>query len=132
MEFIVLIGRMLFVTIFLLAAPNHFTQGAINYAASQGVPLAAIAVPLSGIIALLGAVSVALGFKAKWGAWLLVLFLVPVSLMMHNFWAVSDPAAAKIQQIMFMKNLSMLGAALCLSHFGAGRLSIDAWLSGKK
>lgn len=93
-------------------------------------PMACRWVPLSGMIALLGGVSIALGYRAKWGAWLLVLFLVPVTLTMHNFWAVADPAAAALQQIMFMKNLAMLGAALLIAHFGSGPLSVDG--SGRR
>jgi len=125
MKYLVLIGRVLYAAIFIMAAPNHFTQGAIAYAAGHGVPLAMIAVPLSGVLALLGGISIILGFKAKWGAWLLALFLVPVTLMMHNFWALADPVAAATQQIMFMNNLSMLGGALLIAHFGAGPLSMD-------
>ena len=82
--------------------------------------------PLSGLIALAGGLSVLLGYRAKVGAWLLVVFLVPITLAIHNFWAVHDPMAAQIQQVMFMKNLSMLGAALLISYFGAGPLSFDA------
>jgi putative oxidoreductase len=87
--------------------------------------LASIAVPLSGMIALAGGLSILLGYRARWGAWLIVLFLVPVTIIMHNFWAVTDPNAAQMQQIMFMKNLSMLGAALMITHFGSGPLSLD-------
>ena len=83
------------------------------------------------MIALAGGLSVLLGFRAKIGAWLLVLFLVPVTVMMHNFWAVQDPMMRGMQQAMFMKNLSMLGAALLISHFGAGPLSFDARRAGK-
>jgi putative oxidoreductase len=53
------------------------------------------------------------------------LFLVPVTLMMHKFWGVADPTAAMIQRVMFMKNVSMLGAALMLTHLGAGPFSLD-------
>ena len=53
-------------------------------------------------------------------------FLVPVTLMMHNFWAVKDPLTAQIQMAMFMKNVSMVGGALLISQFGAGPLSLDA------
>ena len=98
----------------------------IGYAASQGVPLAAIAVPLSGVLAIGGGLSILLGYRAKLGAWLIVLFLVPVSLMMHKFWLVQDPMMAQIQMILFMKNVSMLGAALLISQFGAGPFSLDA------
>ena len=69
------------------------------------------------------------GHQAKWGAWLLVFFLVPVTLMMHRFWAVTDPQVAMMQQVMFMKNLTMLGTALLISYFGSGPASLDALLS---
>ncbi len=110
----------------MLSGFNHFSKHTIDYAASQGVPLAAVAVPLSGILALAGALSILLGCRAKVGALLIALFLVPVTLAMHKFWAMADPAMAQTQMIMFMKNLSMLGAALLISQFGAGPLSLDA------
>ena len=75
---------------------------------------------------LLGGLSVALGYRARWGAWLLALFLVPATAIFHNFWAVKDPTMALMQQVMFLKNVSMLGAALLITHFGAGPLSLDA------
>lgn len=123
---IVLFGRLLFALIFLMAGPNHFASQTIAYAASQGVPLASIAVPLSGVIAILGGLSILLGYRAKFGAWLIALFLVAVTPMMHNFWTVADPMARQMQMIMFMKNLSMLGGALLISQFGAGPWSLDA------
>jgi putative oxidoreductase len=123
---IVLLGRILFALIFLLSGWRHFLSQTIAYAASQGVPLASIAVPISGALALLGAISIILGFRAKIGAWLIVLFLVCVTPMMHKFWAVADPMSSQIQMIMFMKNVSMLGGALLITQFGAGPFSIDA------
>jgi putative oxidoreductase len=45
---------------------------------------------------------------------------------MHKFWTISDPGAAMQQQAMFMKNVSILGAALMIAYFGAGPISIDA------
>jgi putative oxidoreductase len=105
---------------------GHFSAGYIGYAAQAGVPAPGLLVPLSGVIATLGGLSVTLGYKAKIGAWLLVLFLVPVTLTMHAFWAVTDPMMHGMQMAMFMKNVSLLGAALLLTHFGAGPLSLDA------
>lgn len=125
MKFFVLLGRIFYAAIFVKSGPGHFAAQTIAYAASKGVLLANIAVPLSGIIALVGGLSIAAGYKAKWGGWLIVLFLVPVTLQMHNFWAIADPAAANLQQIMFLKNLSLLGAALLIAYFGAGPLSVD-------
>ena len=123
---VVTLGRFLFALIFLMAGANHFNKQTIGYAASQGVPLAAIAVPLSGVLAIAGGLSILLGYRAKLGAWLIVLFLVPVSLMMHKFWTVTDPMMAQIQMILFMKNVAMLGGALLISQFGAGPFSLDA------
>jgi putative oxidoreductase len=122
---VVVLGRILFSLIFVMSALNHFSKQTIGYAASQGVPLASIAVPLSGVIALAGGLSILLGYRAKIGAWLIALFLVGVT-PLHNFWAVQDPMMAQMQMIMFMKNISMLGGALLISQFGAGPFSIDA------
>jgi putative oxidoreductase len=126
MKYSLLLGRALFASIFIMSAPGHFTKSMVQSAASHGVVAPEILVPLAGVIALLGGLSVLLGYRAKFGSWLLVVFLVPVTLTMHNFWAVSDPAAAKMQQMMFMKNLVMLGGALIIGYFGTGPLSLDS------
>ena len=123
---VVFLGRLFFATIFLTAGPNHFAKQTIGYAASQGVPLASIAVPVSGLLALMGGLSILLGYRAKIGAWLIALFLTLVTLTMHKFWTVTDPMMAQVQMIMFMKNVAMLGGALLLSQFGAGPWSLDA------
>ncbi len=126
MRYLVLIGRVCYSLIFLMTPLGHFSAAYIGMAAQQGVPAAGLLVPLSGIIATLGALSIMLGYKAKIGAWLIVLFLVPVSLVMHNFWAVTDPMMRGVQMAMFLKNVSMFGAALLITHFGSGPLSLDA------
>ena len=125
MKFIVPFGRLCFAAIFIAASFGHFSAESIGYAASQGVPMPGMLVPLSGLMSLVGGLSVLLGYKARYGACLLVLFLIPVTLMMHKFWGVTDPKVAIIQLSMFMKNLSMFGAALLITYFGAGPLSID-------
>jgi putative oxidoreductase len=124
-KYVVLAGRICFAAMFIFAAPGHFTARYVGYASQAGVPAAALLVPLSGLIALVGGLSIALGYKAKLGAWLLVVFLVPVTVAMHAFWGVSDPMMRQLQVAMFMKNVSMLGAALLVAYFGAGPLSLD-------
>ena len=121
----VLIGRFLFSLIFIISSFAHFSSSTIAYAAKQGVPFSQVLVPLSGVLALLGGLSILLGFYARIGALFLILFLVPVTLVMHNFWAITDMGQAQIQQIMFMKNLAMLGGALLIFNFGAGPVSFD-------
>ena len=64
---LVLLGRLLFALIFLMAGANHFSSQTIAYAASQGVPLASIAVPLSGVLAVVGGLSILLGHRARIG-----------------------------------------------------------------
>ena len=123
---VVLLGRLLFAMIFVMSGPMHFSSQTIAYAASQGIPLASIAVPLSGVLALAGGLSIVLGFHARIGAWLIVLFLAGVTPMMHKFWGVTDPMMHQMQFIMFMKNVSMMGGALLISQLGSGPWSLDA------
>ncbi len=125
MKFIVLLGRVLFSTIFIIKSMEHFSQDMIAHAADMGVPLAPILVPIAGIIALLGGLSILLGYKAKIGAWLLVIFLLPTSFMMHKFWQSETSFSAMMQHYCFWKNISILGAALMISYFGSGPYSID-------
>ena len=122
--YLFLLARILFVAIFLAAAPRQFTAEGAAHAAEFGVPLARIAVPLSGVLAIAGGLSVLLGFHARIGAALLVAFLVPVTLGMHAFWRYDDPVQIHVQQATFMKNLSMLGAALYIGCAGSGPLSL--------
>src|SRR5499427_1689654 len=116
MRILYVVGRVLFALIFIVAAPRHFTAEGIKHAAELGVPLAALCVPISGVMALAGGLSVASGYRAQWGAWLLVAFLVPVTMMMHGFWRLHDPEAVHIQQAMFVKNIALAGAALLLAQ----------------
>jgi putative oxidoreductase len=119
------LGRFLFSLIFILAGINHFSSGSISYAANQGIPMADILVPISGLIALIGGLSILVGYHARVGAILILLFLVPVTILMHNFWDVADPQMAQMQMTNFMKNLSMIGGALLVASFGAGPMSYD-------
>ncbi|MCU1303379.1 MAG: hypothetical protein JWQ87_3663 [Candidatus Sulfotelmatobacter sp.] len=123
---VVLLGRFLFVLIFLMSGPRHFLSQTIAYAASQGVPMASIAVPFSGVLALAGGLSILLGYRARIGAWLIVLFLALVTPLMHKFWGVTDPMMYQMQFVMFMKNVSMIGGALLITQLGSGPWSLDA------
>jgi len=83
-------------------------------------------VPASGIMALIGALSILVGYRAKIGAALIVLFLVPVTFSMHAFWTMSDPMMVQMQAAMFFKNLALIGGALMIGVLGTGPLSLDA------
>jgi putative oxidoreductase len=130
MKCMVLLGRIFYSAIFVLAGVGHFSEEKIGLAASQGVPFASILVPVSGIMAIVGGLSIALGYKARYGAWILAMFLVPVTIMMHPFG--STPDNDGIQLVMFMKNIALLGSALLIAYFGSGPLSLDAVLGRRQ
>lgn len=116
MDWLYLIGRILFSLIFLLSGFAHLTQSNAmgQYAASKGVPAAKAATLVSGLMILAGGLSVLLGVFMEIGTWLIVFFLVPTSLMMHNYWAIDDPLQKSVERAQFNKNVSMAGAALIL------------------
>ncbi|MER6910196.1 DoxX family protein [Streptomyces sp. NPDC000594] len=119
MDVLVLIGRILFVLLFLNSAVGHLTKVSAmsGYAASKGLPQAAVAVVVSGLLLLAGSVSVLLGIWADLGALLLALFLFPTALLMHAFWKEQDPMAKQNDMIHFLKDVSLGGACLMLIAF---------------
>jgi putative oxidoreductase len=126
MDILVLVGRVLFSSMFIGSGINHFLHRAdmVGYAKSMGAPAPELAVPLTGLMIELGGLSVLLGAYARIGALLIFLFLVPTALIMHRFWGVSDPQTAQNQQIHFMKNMTMAGGALIIVYFGSGPFSL--------
>jgi len=128
--YLALVGRQLFSVIFIIASAGHFTPGTIALAAEHGVPLASLLVPVSGLIALAGGLSVLFGYRARLGGALLVVFLVPVTFTMHNFWAAADAATFRLELALFLRNIVLLCCALLVTRVGAGSLSLDAAMDG--
>lgn len=124
MKYLVLLGRLLYSAIFISAGFGHFSQQGVDYAVQRGLPMASFLVPLAGIMIILGGFSIALGYRGRWGAWLIVVFLVIVGPSMHRFWTYTDPVLRFYEMGMFMKDLSLLGAALLITYFGTGPLSL--------
>lgn len=125
MKYLVLLGRVFYAMIFIMASFGHFSGEIIQHAASEGVPFPSFLVPLSGIMSLLGGLSILIGYKAKLGAWLIILFMLPTTLIMHQFWGIEDPMTANLQRVMFLKNLALIGSAMLIAYFGSGPLSAD-------
>jgi len=115
-SYLFLAGRLLFGGFFVVSGLRHFIQlsAYAAYAASKRISAPRLGVLGSGLLAVLGGLSVALGAWPRYGVVLLVVFLVPVSLMMHNYWADADPQSRQSNQVHFMKNLALMGAALML------------------
>jgi putative oxidoreductase len=128
MRAVALLGRILFGVIFIFSSLGHFSHATIEHAARAGVPMAHVLVPLSGAMALVGGLMVLFGFYTRIGALILLAFLIPVTLTMHAFWSVNDPALRQMQLVNFMKNVGLVGGATLLVYFGAGPLSVDSYL----
>ena len=111
-----LLGRLLFGGFFLFSGINHLTQvkSLAGYAGSYGVTSPELAVVVSGLLLLLGGASVVFGVAPRVGLALIVLFLVPVTFVMHAFWNVPDAQARMFDMVNFMKNMALTGAALGL------------------
>src|SRR3989304_8507178 len=119
-------GRIMLALIFLISGFGKIGNfaGTAGFMASKGIPFAEIALALAIIIEIGGGVMLVAGWKARWAALAIFLFLIPATLIFHNFWAVE---AAQFQNQMnhFLKNVCILGGMLYIMAFGSGPLSLD-------
>ena len=115
-EIALIVGRVLFALLFVSSGVNHFTQNSAltDYAKYKKIPMAKIAVYVSGLMLVLGGLYIALGFYADLGALLIAIFLIPTAFLMHAFWKESDATAKSNEMIAFFKDLSLAGAALII------------------
>jgi putative oxidoreductase len=122
-----LAGRLLISTIFIFSGlskiPGHAAM--VGFAASKGLPAADLAIWLAAAVEILGGLSILLGFQARIAAWLLFLYLIPTSVVFHNFWAMQGMDKMDAQAH-FFKNVAIMGGLLFVATFGAGAYSIDA------
>ncbi len=114
MQTLFLVGRIIVGVYYLFNALNHFTQLSMmgQYAASKGVPLPEVAVVVTGLLLLVGGLSILTGYKPTIGVVALVAFFLPVTFIMHNFWAEPEQMMQIMQMVNFLKNLALLGSAL--------------------
>lgn len=121
MDIVLVIGRVLFALIFVNSGIAHLKNGEAmaGYAAYKGVPQPKLANALSGILMLLGGLSVALGVFADLGALVLAVVLLLMAVMMHNFWK-ADEASKQAETIGFFKNVAMAGGGLVMFAALAG------------
>lgn len=121
MEWVLLIGRIFFV----MSGINHFVNMGMmaGYAASKGAPAPRAAVAVTGVMLLAGGLSVVFGVLVVIG---LILFLVPVAVIMHNFWAVREEQKM-VEQVNFMKNVALAQRWRSCTEPPTGR-----WRSGRR
>jgi putative oxidoreductase len=125
---IALAGRIMFTLIFFLSGITHFTR-LDDYVALMpaAIPFRPFWVVVSGIVELVGATLVVTDHRPRLGAWLIVLFLVPVTVTVHGTAMVADPDARMraIQTSFFLKGVAMAGAALLVTQLGVRRANDD-------
>lgn len=121
-SFALLLGRVFLSAIFIISAYTKIVDlpGTEAYMASKGMPATGFFLLGSILLELGGGLFVLFGYKTRWGALALILFLIPTTLIFHTDF--SD----RIQTIMFLKNLAILGGLIFVSEHGPGKLSADA------
>ena len=114
MDYIFLISRILFGGYFVVSGWNHLrhADAMSGYAASKKVTSPKAMVIISGLMIFLGGLGLVLGIFVNISVVLIVLFLIPVTFIMHNYWAATDPQAKMADKVGFMKNMALIGAAL--------------------
>ena len=124
---LILIGRVLLALMFVGAGISKIGgfDGTVGFIASKGLPLPSLLAVATIVLEVLGGLALIVGWQTRWAALALALFTLAASVIFHNFWAL--PADQQmVQQLMFMKNLSVAGGMLVLAACGAGALSLDA------
>ncbi|MCM3603704.1 DoxX family protein [Robertmurraya korlensis] len=127
MDFVFLIGRVLYALIFILAGIGHLKDfnHTVEMTKKFRAPFPRLSAATMSIIAVLGGISVAFGFYAKIGALLLFIFLIPTTFFVHRFWGIADKQQRSMQLVHFNKNLSLLGVTLMLMYLGSGPFSLE-------
>jgi putative oxidoreductase len=115
-DILFLLGRLLFGGFFIISGIRHFQHLDMmaGFTASKGFPAARLAVIGSGLLIILGGLSMLLGVRPLWGVVLISAFLIPVTFVIHQYWKHSDPMMRINDQVNFMKNIALLGGAWML------------------
>lgn len=121
-------ARVMLSLVFLMSAvgnkiPNF--SNVANYMGSEGVPAPQVLLAGAIVFLIAGSISVIIGFKARFGGALLLVFLLLATYFFHDFWTFEDAAERQQQMIQFMKNLALMGAMLFIVANGAGPCSMD-------
>lgn len=125
-QFSPLVGRILISYMFIIAGVGKIMKfsGTAAYMATKGVPMTEVLLALTILIELGGGLLILLGWKARWSALVMFLFLIPVTLVFHNFWTIQDAIARTHDMHAFMKNTAIMGAMLYIMAYGSGPFSV--------
>jgi putative oxidoreductase len=121
-----LLGRILLATLFIWSGWGKLIgfSDTAGFIGSQGLPMPQVLAAIAVAVELGGGILLLIGLKARWVALALVVFLIVITPIFHNYW--DAPAAqARLQEINFMKNIAIMGGMFMVAAFGPGRFSID-------
>lgn len=123
---VLLAGRILIGAIFLNAGIRKLLgfAGTVGYFTKLGFPAPEAFAVLAIIIEVGGSILLIVGWKTRWVAWLLSLFVLIAAFAAHRFWQF-DAAQYANQMNHFMKNLAIIGGLLFVASFGPGSASVD-------
>ncbi len=121
MEWVLLVGRILFGGFFVIGGAMHFMKlkDMTEYARMKGAPMPQMSTIVTGMIIMLAGLGVVFGVYQAWSLLAIAAFLVVITPIMHAFWKVSDPNVKMMEMQMFLKNMALLGAALALYFFSS-------------
>ena len=121
MEWILLVGRILFGGFFVMGGAMHFMKlhDMTEYARMKGAPMPKISTIVTGMLIMLAGLGVVFGVYQSVSLLAIAAFLVVITPIMHAFWKVSDPNIKMMEMQMFLKNMALLGAALALYVFSS-------------
>ncbi|MEQ8787095.1 MAG: DoxX family protein [Pirellulaceae bacterium] len=123
-------GRVFLSAIFLMSGVHKITAWSATAESmrGEGMPEQAVPLLLAGAIVfeLGGGLSVLLGLKARLGALALIVFLIPTTVIFHDFWTYGEASAMQNQMQHFMKNLAILGGLFFVLGSGPGCCSVDS------
>lgn len=122
-----LAARLLFVVMFLPAGIGKLTgfAGTVGYISSVGLPLPSLGAALALIVEIIGSLALLAGFGTRIAALVLAAFTLVASFFFHAFWAVPADQAF-VTQLLFFKNIAIVGGLLAIAANGAGGWSLDA------
>ena len=122
-----LVGRVLLAWLFLPAGIGKLTgfAGTVGYITSVGMPMPQVAAAVALVVEIAGGLALVLGFGTRVAALVLAFFTLVASFYFHAYWSL--PADKQmVQQLLFNKNVAVVGGLLVLAAFGAGAWSLDA------
>jgi len=120
-----LIGRLLIVYIFITSgiAKVFDWSGNVQYMSTRHLPMIPVLLGIAAIIEIGGSICLITGWQARLAAMVMFLYMIPLTILFHNYWAASGMLAG-MQETHFRKNLAIMGGLLMFAYAGPGKWAL--------